>query len=107
VVAKASCDAFFETELAAVLTLAGVDEVIVAGCITQYCIDTTCRRAVTTGFDVILVADAHMNAGGTSISYRQVIEHHNAVLDGLRAGAHAIRVVPSDVLYAELTARSI
>jgi nicotinamidase-related amidase len=96
VVAKQSCDSFHETDLEKILT--GSRRLVVVGCMTQFCIDTTCRRAVSLGYDVTLVGDAHMNAGSAGLTFAQVIAHHNACLDGFNAGKHAIRVVSSSAL---------
>jgi len=98
VIHKRSCDAFHETELAD--ATAASRHLVIAGCMTQYCIDTTCRRAVSLGYDVTLVADGHMNAGSAGLTFAQVIAHHNAVLDGFDAGGRVVRVVSSRALFA-------
>src|SRR5512138_1046037 len=54
---KTACDAFFETPLQAELDRRGVKRLVVAGCMSQFCVDTTCRRAVSLGYDVVLVED--------------------------------------------------
>jgi len=59
---------------------------------TQYCIDTTCRRAVSLGYDVTLAADAHTTADMPKLNVEQIVEHHNALLDGFDAGAAVIKV---------------
>jgi nicotinamidase-related amidase len=91
-VRKASCDAFFETDLAARLAERDVTRLVIGGCMTQFCVDTTCRRAVSLGYDVILIADGHMTADMGGLTFEQIIAHHNAVLDGFDAGAHAIEL---------------
>ncbi len=45
-ITKASCDAFLDTALAETLTRLNVDEVIVTGCATDFCVDTTIRTAL-------------------------------------------------------------
>lgn len=95
VIRKRASDSFFQTTLAAELTARGIRRLIVAGCMTQYCIDTTVRRAVSMGYDVVLVADGHMTADTGSLRFERIIAHHNAVLDGFDAGEHNVRVVPS------------
>jgi nicotinamidase-related amidase len=92
VIHKRACDAFFETTLAAELSGRGIGRVIIAGCMTQYCIDTTVRRAVSSGYDVVLVADGHMTTDAGSLRFEQIIAHHNALLDGFDAGEHEVRV---------------
>src|SRR5688500_17284194 len=59
VVRKRECDAFYETDLDDVLRARGVKELVIAGLMTQYCVDTTCRRAFSMGYDVTLASDAH------------------------------------------------
>ena len=95
VIQKRACDAFFETSLAAELSARGIRHLIIAGCMTQYCIDTTVRRAVSLGYDIVLVADGHMTADAGSLRFEQIIAHHNSLLDGFDAGQHEVRVVPS------------
>jgi nicotinamidase-related amidase len=95
VVRKRACDAFFETTLASHLATLGADRLVVAGCMTQYCVDTTVRRAVTLGYDVTLVADGHMTAGAAGLTFEQIIAHHNHLLDGFDAGDHAVSVIPA------------
>ena len=89
---KEASDSLFQTFLQQELKQLGVSEIVVAGCMTQYCVDTTCRRAVTLGFDVILVADAHTTADEGGLSAQQIIKHHNTLLDGFAAGGHEISV---------------
>lgn len=89
---KEASDSFFHTFLQQELKQLGVSEVVVAGCMTQYCVDTTCRRAVTLGFDVILAADAHTTADEGGLSAQQIIKHHNTLLNGFGAGGHEISI---------------
>lgn len=94
-VRKRACDAFFETDLGERLAERSVDRLVIGGCLTQFCIDTTVRRAVSAGYDVILAADAHMTADRGGLTFEQIIAHHNATLDGFDAGTHAVAVRPA------------
>jgi len=95
VIRKRACDAFFETPLERELVVRKAKQLVIAGCMTQYCVDTSVRRAVSLGFDVLLVADGHTTADTRTLPFEQIITHHNAVLDGFEAGEHEVRVVPS------------
>jgi nicotinamidase-related amidase len=95
VVRKTACDSFYETDLQTVLSDQGVKHLVVAGLMTQYCVDTTCRRAVSLGYDVTLVADAHTTADMPSLTVEQIVDHHNALLDGFDAGKAVISVKPA------------
>lgn len=50
---------FLGTGLTDSLRAASVDELIIVGMKTEYCIDTTCRAAADLSFQPVLVADAH------------------------------------------------
>jgi len=63
---------------------------------TQFCVDTTVRRAVRLGFDVLLVSDGHMTADSGGLTFEQIVAHHNALLNGFDAGSHTVRVVPHE-----------
>lgn len=84
-VRKKACDSFHETELDARLRERGVDHLIIAGCKTEFCIDTSVRRAVTLGYGVTLVADAHGTSDSPELPAPAIIAHHNRLLDGFGA----------------------
>jgi nicotinamidase-related amidase len=94
VVEKRFCDSFFETTLDAGLRALGINRLIVAGCVTQYCVDTSVRRAVSLGYDVVLASDGHATVDVGGLSFEQIVAHHNFVLDGFDAGEHAVSVKP-------------
>jgi nicotinamidase-related amidase len=98
IIHKSACDSFFETSLSDELKLRGVTNLIVAGCMTQYCVDTSVRRAVSLGYDVSLVADGHMTADSGALTFDQIVAHHNALLEGFDAGNHSVRVRPLESL---------
>jgi nicotinamidase-related amidase len=102
VIRKRACDAFFETPLDAKLRAAGIEQIVICGCMTQYCIDTSVRRAVSLGYDVILASDGHTTADTRALHLEQIVAHHNALLDGFEAGEHEVRVRPSSRIVAEL-----
>jgi nicotinamidase-related amidase len=95
---KTACDSFFETTLEAELNRRGVKRLLVAGCMSQFCVDTTCRRAVSLGYDVVLAGDAHATADSGALAADQIIAHHNDTLDGIDAGSAALKVMPAAAL---------
>jgi nicotinamidase-related amidase len=94
VINKSACDSFFETSLGKDLGSRGIDALIVAGCMTQYCVDTSVRRAVSLGYDVTLAADGHMTADSGALTFEQIIAHHNDLLDEFSAGSHSVFLAP-------------
>jgi nicotinamidase-related amidase len=95
IIRKRASDSFFETTLQRELEARGVKHLIVTGCMTEYCVDTTARRAVSLGYDVTLISDAHTTIDNKLLTAAQIIAHHNALLDGFDAGSHSIAVKPA------------
>ena len=54
------------------------------------CIDTTSRIAISRGYDVTLVSDAHTTTDTEILSAAQIIAHHNYVLDDFGTDEHVI-----------------
>lgn len=101
VVHKQSCDSFHATELDQLLRSRGIDHLIIGGCMTQYCVDTTVRRATSMGYQVTLVSDGHMTSDMGALTYDQIIAYHNQILDGFGAGKFRVKAIPSsDISFA-------
>jgi len=96
VIRKRETDSFFETTLQQELERRGITRLLIAGGMTEYCVDTTCRRATSLGYDVTLASDAHLTGDNAVLSAASIIAHHNFVLDGFGAGGHAIKAKPTD-----------
>lgn len=80
VVDKHRPDAFCQTTLAGELAAQGIRHLVIAGLLTEMCIDTTVRRANSLDYAVTLVADGHSTGSSQSLSAEQIITHHNNVL---------------------------
>lgn len=100
VIGKTASDAFHETSLLDDLRRLGVSRLVVTGMQTEFCVDTTCRRAISLGFDVTLVSDAHTTLDG-ELPAESIIRHHNAVLPRLAHPSHRVIVRPGrEVVFA-------
>jgi nicotinamidase-related amidase len=96
---KSACDAFLGTGLAASLRERGIGHLIIGGCMTPYCIDTSVRSAVAHGFDVTLLEDGHMTCDIGALRFEQIIDHHNRILDWFDVGPNMARVrLSADIL---------
>ncbi|MDM5074531.1 cysteine hydrolase family protein [Aeromonas bestiarum] len=76
-VRKTACDSFLDTELGFLLAEQAVDRLLISGCATDFCVDTTLRSAAAQGFDVFAVMDAHTTADRPHLSAEKIIEHHH------------------------------
>lgn len=90
VVTKHLPGAFTGTALETHLRAQGIEQLILAGFMTQMCCDTTARQAAHRGFRVLMAADAMAAMtltapDGTTISHDQVHRTHLASLHGFLA----------------------
>lgn len=80
IINKYTPDSFHQTPLSGLLEEQNIQTLVIAGLQTEYCIDTTCRRAFTLGYQTILVSDAHSTCDNDILTAQKTIEHHNQVL---------------------------
>lgn len=80
VIQKRTPDAFHHTNLHDELQKTGVRNLVLAGLQTEICIDTTCRRASSLGYDVVLAKDAHSTWNRGNLKAADIIDHHNDLL---------------------------
>lgn len=91
VVRKTACDAFLGSTLEAVLAERAAGRLIVTGCATDYCVDTTVRSALARGIPTVVPADGHTTADRPHLPASKIIEHHNAVwADFIAPGGPAV-----------------
>ncbi|PUE09399.1 cysteine hydrolase [Limnohabitans sp. T6-5] len=99
---KTTPDAFLRTELHEALQALGVQDLVVCGMHTEFCVDTTTRKALALGYPVVLVSDAHTSAGNAAISAQQVIAHHNATLTNISSfGPRVTAMAHHEVRFAD------
>lgn len=83
VIQKSSWDAFYQTTLHKKLQELEIEKLVFAGMQTEFCLDTTCRRAYSLGYkENILVKDAHSTFDTAVLSASKIVEHHNNTLGG-------------------------
>ena len=94
VIHKKSSDSFHKTALQQELASRGIKHLVVVGGQTEYCVETTCRRATTLGYNVTLVGDAHTtnNYDEAVLSAAQRIDYHNEILNGFNTDDSEILV---------------
>ncbi len=94
-VAKTTPDAFLGTTLQTLLESLGVEHVVVCGYASEFCVDTTTRRAAALGYPVTLAADAHTTKDKTHASAEAIRAHENATLSEIVSFGPTIRTVAS------------
>jgi nicotinamidase-related amidase len=89
---KSSPDAFAGTDLQQVLQGRGIRALVIAGMQTEMCVNTTCRKAASLGYQVTLVADGHTTFDWDEISAVDAIAKHNATLSALADVKPAVEI---------------
>ena len=76
-IAKTVNDAFYRTSLHETLQQMDVDEVVVTGCATDFCVDATVKSALTHDYRVTVIADGHTTANRAQMTAMLVIDYFN------------------------------
>ena len=95
IVDKRHSDSFRDTDLNELLRRRGIDRVILCGAQSDFCVDTTTRRAASEGYKVVLAADAHGTFDNGVIDAATIVRHENRTLRSFA------RVADSATLLAE------
>ena len=107
VVHKSACDSFYGTELAAVLGRRGVRRLLVTGCATDFCVDTTVRAAMSREYEVLVVADGHTTADRPHVDAISLIRHHNWLWRDLIHPKVRVEVMDADTVIAGIAQRPV
>jgi len=100
-VRKTTPDSFNRTELHALLQARGITHLVICGLQSDFCVDTTVRRALALGYEVVLVSDAHSTVDNAVLSAAQIIAHHNVTLSNITSFGPRARLVPTEEIRIE------
>ncbi len=93
ILGKKTPDSFLRTGLERLLNTHKVGSVVICGLQTEFCIDTTTRRALALGYPVQLLADAHSTLDNALLSAAQITAHHNWVLSNMTSFGPRVQLV--------------
>ncbi|KKJ76426.1 isochorismatase [Kiloniella litopenaei] len=93
IIRKTTPDSFLHTSLEAELKSLGATKLVITGYATEFCVDTTIRRAAGLGYDITLVADAHTTHDKEHASAEKIRAHHNATLPNITSFGSQITAV--------------
>jgi nicotinamidase-related amidase len=98
VIRKKACDSFYETDLLNEIKQTNSNSVIITGCATDFCVDTTIRSAASKDFEIIVAADCHTTSDRPHLSAKKIIQHHNWMWKNLILPRSEVKVATSDEL---------
>ena len=82
VIHKRTPDSFYGTTLQTELESRGIRKLIITGIQSDWCVDTTVRRAYSLEYEVTVVEDAHSTYDTKILKAPQIIAHHNSIFGG-------------------------
>jgi nicotinamidase-related amidase len=77
ILSKTANDSFYKTTLKEDLIKLGIKELIITGCATDFCVDSTIKSAMANDFDITVIKDGHTTADRPNLKAKQVIDHYN------------------------------
>ena len=81
IIVKYHADSFLETSLDKSLKTDNIQEVVICGVQTEFCVDTTIKSAYSHGYKVEFPKDGHSTYDSDLLSAQQIITHHNTILE--------------------------
>ena len=97
-VRKTATDSFHNTTLQPVLESLGARQLVVCGLQSEFCVDTTVRRALGLGYPVVLVSDAHSTMDNEVLSAAQITRHHNVTLANITSFGPRVTPTPAQAV---------
>lgn len=97
-VSKTANDSFYNTRLQELLDNNNITELLITGCATDFCVDTTIKSAHSKDYAITVVEEAHTTAARPHIDAPTVIKHYNWLWADMSATKHKIKVVSTDMI---------
>ena len=95
---KTATDSFHRTDLHDLLQSRGISGLVIGGLQSEFCVDTTTRRALALGYPVVLVSDGHSTVDNSVLTAAQIAAHHNETLANIESFGPRVRAVPADAV---------
>jgi nicotinamidase-related amidase len=77
-----------------------VPRVVICGAQSEFCADTTTRRAMALGYPVQLVSDGHSTLDNGVLTTVQIAQHHNVTLSNIESfGPRTSLVTATDLRF--------
>jgi nicotinamidase-related amidase len=96
IISKTANDSFYRTTLKEELIKWGISELIVTGCATDFCVDSTIKSALVNDFNITVIKDAHTTADRPNLKAKQVIDHYNWIWSEMTPTKGRINVTDLD-----------
>ncbi len=89
---KYANDVFYRSALQSKLETVNATELLITGCATDFCVESTVQSALTKDFDITIVSDGHTTGERPHLKAEKVIEHYNWVWQNMIPTKGSIQV---------------
>jgi nicotinamidase-related amidase len=96
IIGKIANDCFYKSELNNILQKNNIEELIITGCATDFCVDSTVKSAITNEYIVIVISDGHTTADRPNIKANLVIDHYNWIWKEMIPIKETIKVISTE-----------
>ncbi|MBN0856288.1 isochorismatase family protein, partial [Pseudomonas aeruginosa] len=86
------------TSLAQVLDEHDIQQFVICGCATDYCLDTTIKNGASRGYGIVIAEDAHTTADRPAAQAATLIAHYNEVWRTLTIPGNPLQVKPTETI---------
>lgn len=95
-VRKTTPNAFVQTDLNEKLKQYAIENLIVCGYATEFCVDSTVRGGAALGYSIHIVSDAHTTHDKHHASAEFIRNHHNVTLASIKSFGVSIEAVQTE-----------
>ncbi|MFC1616374.1 cysteine hydrolase family protein [Patescibacteria group bacterium] len=74
---KTANDAFYKSNLENKLKELNVNELVITGCATDFCVESTIQSALSKDYNITVVANGHTTGDRPHLKAEKIIEHYN------------------------------
>lgn len=100
---KYANDVFYRSDLQSQLKQYSVDELIISGCATDFCIAASIQSALSKDYKITVIEDGHTTGERPHLKAVQVIEHYNWVWKNMIPTKGTVNVRLHQVILDELS----
>lgn len=99
---KTANDCFYCSDLQSALEKNNSGELIITGCATDFCVESTVQSALAKNYNVTVVADGHTTGNRPHLNAEKIIEHYNWVWNNMIPTKGKINTKTFEALKTEL-----
>lgn len=101
---KYANDVFYQSSLRSKLDELKVSNLVITGCATDFCIESTIQSALVKDFEITVAADGHTTGNRPHLKAEKIIEHYNWVWSNMIPTKGSVHVLPTEKIMTEILA---